>query len=225
MEKSSTRATPFMAVAATLAHLLAISILVLVLVWVLHFREGLAFRTHIKPKIFNVHPLLMVGFILLSGEAILVQKTLPGTKRVQKGTHLALHLSALISGAIGVYAVLKFHDELSIPHVYSLHSWLGLITISLYFLQWFWSFFAFAYPQLKSSTRSGIMPWHVVGGMLLFLMAVSTAFVGLGEKFIFLKLQRGQEALVMNFTGLLLLLFAAMVVIKVLVPRVAYQSS
>lgn len=224
MEKASVRAPPFVPMVVGLAHLLALSVIVLVLVWLLHFREGLSLRTHIKAKIFNVHPLLMVGFIVLSGEAILVQKTLPGTKRTQKGTHLALHLSALITGAIGIYAVFKFHQDLAIPHVYSLHSWLGMTTICLYCLQWFWSFFTFAYPQLKSSARSAVLPWHVVGGTLLFLLAVSTAFVGLGEKFIFMKLEREQEALVINFTGLLLLLFAVTVAIKVLVPRV-YQSA
>lgn len=37
-----------------LAHLIAIAVTILVLVWLLHFREGLGFKSANKPKIFNV---------------------------------------------------------------------------------------------------------------------------------------------------------------------------
>ncbi|KAK9756365.1 hypothetical protein RND81_01G091600 [Saponaria officinalis] len=121
---------------AVFANVLVVVITSLVLVWLLHFREGLAFKSHVKAKIFNIHPLLtIVGFILFSGEAIMAYKTVHGARKIEKQLHFTLHLVALLTGILGIYAVFKFHQELGIPHVYSLHSWVGLITISLYALQ------------------------------------------------------------------------------------------
>lgn len=51
-------------------------------------------------------------------------------------------------------------------------------------------------------------------------MAILTAETGLIEKFTFLKLTGdSQEALIINFTGLLLILFAISVGLSVLLPR------
>lgn len=198
--------------AAVFAHLLAVVMTALVLVWLLHFREGLAFRTHIKPKIFNIHPLLMIiGIIVIGGEAIMAYKTVPGAKRTQKQVHLMLHLVALIISIVGIYAVFKFHQELAIPHLNTLHSWLGISTICLYGLQWMYSIFTFAIPHSKSTVRATVAPWHIFGGIVIFLLAICSAITGLVEKFTFLKLQRTQEALIVNFTGLMIILFAVMV--------------
>lgn len=216
--KGSPRARP---VAMAFAHLLAVAVTVLVFVWLFHFREGLAFSSHIKPKIFNIHPLLMiVGLILIGGEAIMVYKTIPGEREVQKKVHLILHLVAFLTGVIGIYAVFKFHEELKIPHLYTLHSWLGIITIFLYGFQWICSFFVFALPHSKTATRATIAPWHVFGGIIIFVVAICTALMGLAEKFIFMKLQHSQEALIINFLGLLIVLFAISVGFGVTVSRV-----
>ncbi|KAL3830628.1 hypothetical protein ACJIZ3_019431 [Penstemon smallii] len=100
------------------AHLVAIAVTTLVLVWLLHFRGGFAFKSDDKAKIFNLHPLLMVlGFVLISGEAIMAYKTAPSTRKSQKLFHLILHLIALVAGIIGIYSVFKFHNELGIPNI------------------------------------------------------------------------------------------------------------
>ena len=55
-----------------LAHLVAAVLVALVLVWLLHFREGLAFRSHIKPQIFNVcmsHRFNLCYFIMVQRPA------------------------------------------------------------------------------------------------------------------------------------------------------------
>ncbi|KAM7463377.1 hypothetical protein LguiA_031498 [Lonicera macranthoides] len=173
------------------AHLLVIAIATLVLVWLLHFREGFAFSSDVKQKIFNLHPLLMVlGFILITGEGIL-----------------------------GIYAVFKFHNELFIPNMYTLHSWLGMSTICLFGIQWLLAFFSFFFPGTESSTRARFAPWHIFFGVVIFFMAILSAETGLVEKFIFLQLQRSQEALIVNFTGLLILLFAIAVSLSVILLR------
>ena len=68
-------------------------------------------------------------------------------------------------------------------------------------------------------TRAALMPWHRFIGMVIFLLAVGTAEMGLVEYFQFLGLFRNQEALIVNFTGLLLFLFAVFVSLSGILPR------
>ncbi|KAJ0430745.1 putative ascorbate ferrireductase (transmembrane) [Helianthus annuus] len=66
-DQSSYRMT--MLLATIFIHLLGVSITLLVLYWLLNLREGFAFTSDVKFKIFNLHPLLMIlGFIIFSGE-------------------------------------------------------------------------------------------------------------------------------------------------------------
>lgn len=62
-------------------------------------------------------------------------KTVPAKREGQKLFHLILHFIALLAGVLGIYAVFKFHNELFIPNMYTLHSWLGMSTICLFGLQ------------------------------------------------------------------------------------------
>lgn len=52
-----------------------------------------------------------------------------------KLTHLILHGIATVLGVFGIYCAFKFHNESGIANLYSLHSWLGIATISLYAIQ------------------------------------------------------------------------------------------
>lgn len=76
----------------------------------------------------------------------------------------------------------------------------------------------FLFPGAESTTRERIAPWHVFFGVVIFSMAILSAETGLTEKFIFQKLQEGHEALVVNFTGLLLLVFGIVVGLTVVLP-------
>ncbi|PWA62844.1 cytochrome b561/ferric reductase transmembrane [Artemisia annua] len=203
-------------------HLLVISIATLTLVWLLKFRGGFAFKAHFhKNKIFNLHPLLMtLGFLLFSGEAIIMYKVIPDAKRkAQKAIHLIFHFIALVAGIVGVYAVFKFHHEVNLPHMYTLHSWIGLSAISLFGFQWLLGFFSFWYPRAEQTRRARMLPWHAFFGIVIFFMTIVTAETGLTQKFIFLGLWREQEALIINFTGLLILLFGIAVGLSVILPR------
>ncbi|ESR61337.1 hypothetical protein CICLE_v10017511mg [Citrus x clementina] len=182
------------------AHLLVVAVTVLLLVWLVDKREGLAFKSDNQLKIFNVrslkqlHPLLMIiGFVLIGGEA-------------------------LLAGVIGIYAVFKFHHESGLPNMFTLHSWLGMITICLYGLQWLLAFFSYVFPGAEMSARGSFLPWHSFFGLVIFFLAICTAETGLVQKFTFLGLFRDQEALIVNFTGLLILLFGISVGLTVVLP-------
>ncbi|XP_068658018.1 probable ascorbate-specific transmembrane electron transporter 1 [Aristolochia californica] len=203
-----------------IAHFLGIAITTLVLVWILHFEHGLAFESDNKQKIFNVHPVLMlIGFVFITGEGIMAYKTVRSTRRVQKFVHMTLLLIALLLGILGIYAVFKFKDEVGMPDMRTLHSWLGMSTICLFGLQWLLAFFSFFFPGAEMPTRARIVPWHTFLGVVIFLMALCTAETGLVQQFIFLGLNHGKEAFVVNFTGIAVLLFGIAVGLALILPR------
>ncbi|KAG2715861.1 hypothetical protein I3843_03G100600 [Carya illinoinensis] len=202
-------------------HVLGIAGLILVLVWTIDFRGGLAWESTNKSLIFNIHPVLMlVGLIIIGGEAIVSYKSLPFSKDVKKLVHLVLHAIALILGIIGVYTAFKYHNESGIANLYSLHSWLGIGIIVLYALQWIYGFLIFFYPGGPGELRSFSMPWHVVFGLFVYVLAVGNASLGLLEKLTFLEnsglAKYGSEAFLVNFTAVITVLFGAFVVLSVL---------
>ncbi|CAO2164789.1 unnamed protein product [Urochloa humidicola] len=204
------------------AHVLAMAAAVLVVVWCVHFRGGVALRSQKnKQLIFNLHPVLMVvGPIALGGEAILSYRSLTATSRgARKKAHMALHAAGLAAGGLGVYAVFKFHVESGIPNLYSLHSWVGLAAISLYAAQWAAGFLAFFFPGASQHTRRRALPWHAASGLLVFALAVAAAQLGFLEKLTFLQgpplrlPKYGAEALLVNFTAIVVLLLGVAVVL------------
>ncbi|KAK9147869.1 hypothetical protein Scep_006626 [Stephania cephalantha] len=201
------------------AHALGVVAAVMVLVWCIHFRGGLAFHSQTnKNLIFNIHPVLMlIGFIIIGGEAIIAYKAIPGRKEVKKVIHLVLHAIALILGIVGIYAAFKYHNESNIANLYSFHSWLGIGTICLYAIQWVFGFLVFFFPGGPQTLRSESLPWHVVFGLFVYILALCTAVLGFLEKLTFLQssglAKYGPEAFLVNFTSIVTILFGAFIVL------------
>ncbi|XXG53482.1 hypothetical protein AAC387_Pa03g1566 [Persea americana] len=193
---------------AVFANVFGITAIILMLVWLLHFRGGIDLDSDDPNLIFNVHPFLMFcGYIFIAGQAIMVYRTVMVQKKVQKFIHMVLHLIAITLGIIGIYAVFKFHNASGIANMYSLHSWVGIVTFCLYGLQWLFGFLYFWFPGAAAINRERARPLHKFAGLFIFLMAICTAMMGLVEKFFFLKLQVGTEAHLTNFIGLFVILF------------------
>ncbi|KAL3653505.1 hypothetical protein CASFOL_003186 [Castilleja foliolosa] len=203
------------------AHFLGIVGAILVLFWCISFRGGLAWESTNKNLIFNLHPVLMlIGLIILGGQAIISYKWLPLKKPEKKLVHLVLHAIALILGIIGVYAAFKFHNESNIANLYSLHSWLGIGVIVLYGIQWVYGFVVFFYPGGTTAIRSESIPWHVLFGIFIYILAVGTATLGYLEKLTFLEsngLEKyGSEAFLVNFTAIVTILYGTFVILTIL---------
>ncbi|XP_054791247.1 probable transmembrane ascorbate ferrireductase 4 [Prosopis cineraria] len=111
-------------------RILGFAVALLVLFWASAFTSSFS---HPNLLLYSVlHPLLMViGFILISGEAILVHRWFPGSRGFKKCLHLWLQGVALTCGFFGIWT--KFHAKDGIvANFYSLHSWMGLLCISLF---------------------------------------------------------------------------------------------
>ncbi|KAF5732351.1 transmembrane ascorbate ferrireductase 1 [Tripterygium wilfordii] len=202
-------------------HALGIALAVLVLIWNIDFRGGIVWESTNKSLIFNLHPVLMlIGLVIIGGEAIVSYKSLPLKKEVKKLIHLVLHAIALVLGIIGIYAAFKFHNESNIANLYSLHSWLGIGIIVLYGIQWIYGFLVFFFPGGTNGLRRESLPWHVVFGLFVYLLVVANAAIGFLEKLTFLEnsglAKYGTEAILVNFTAVGTILFGAFVVLSVL---------
>ncbi|KAI3734138.1 hypothetical protein L6452_13601 [Arctium lappa] len=202
------------------AHIFGILANILMLVWLLHYREGLDLDSANPYRIFNVHPFLMFfGFIFLTGQAMMAYKTVPADRVTQKFIHGFLNLSALVLGIVGIHAAFKFHDKANIVDMYSLHSWIGIGTFCIFILQWLFGFSLFVFPKASAVTRARLSPWHVFGGRTLLYMAICAAETGLMQKFTFMQLTNNRESYLINFLALAILLFGITVDLSVSLGR------
>ncbi|XP_042008513.1 transmembrane ascorbate ferrireductase 2-like [Salvia splendens] len=205
-------------------RIIGVTVLLLVLVWTVHYRGGFALISENKDLIFNVHPALMViSLVLLNGEAMLSYKTVTGTKNFKKLVHLVLQFLAFFLSIVGLWAAWKFHVDKGIDNFYSLHSWLGLACLVLFGIQWAAGFATFWYPGGSRHSRASLMPWHVFLGLYIYALAVATCATGLLEKATFLQTQKiisrySAEALLVNSLGILIVVLAGFVILGVVSP-------
>lgn len=86
--------------------------------------------------------------------------------------------------------------------------------------QWIYGFVVFFYPKGSPGLRRESIPWHVVLGLLVYVLAVGNATLGYLEKLTFLEsagtAKFGSEAFLVNFTALVTLLFGVFVIFSVI---------
>ncbi|KAM6407953.1 lysosomal membrane ascorbate-dependent ferrireductase CYB561A3 [Rhynochetos jubatus] len=199
---------------------LGFACVVFVSAWCQHWRGGFAWDG--GARTFNWHPVLMVtGMVVLYGAAALVYRLPPtwrGPKLPWKVLHGTLTLVAFGLAVLGLAAVFRFHNDRGTPNMYSLHSWLGLVTVLLFSCQWVAGFGAFLLPWAPAWLRALYKPVHVFFGSTILMLSVASCVSGINEK-LFFSLKNGTteykrlpaEAVFANTLGLLILLFGVLV--------------
>lgn len=179
----------------------------LVLYWVVQFRwdgQGIPFAWRGPTRVdlekqWNLHPvLMMMGLIYCMGQAMLVYRSCHCCRRIYtKLLHTFFHILAIPCVVLGFMATWDYHslrkdkegNPDSIPHFYSIHSWLGLLTMGLFIIQFLVGIFSFLLLLCcESSTaryRAALVPIHSTVGTTTFLLAVATAVAGITEKAFF----------------------------------------
>lgn len=202
-----------------LMEVLGATLIILVAVWCGVYRGGFAWRS--DPKLeFNWHPLLMtIGFVFLYANGILIYRTQRNArKRRLKLFHGGIMLSVVTLVVIALVAVFDSHNLVKepIPNMYSLHSWVGLTSVILFCCQWLAGFLSFLYPGIQLPLRTSYMPIHVYFGIAGFVGVIASCLLGLQEKAMFVLSfdysKLGDEAVLINMIGLLLILFGGLTV-------------
>lgn len=199
-----------------------------VLFWCLYFRGGFAWTSD-PSREFNWHPLLMVtSFIFLYSQSILVYRV--GRNKVKKTLklwHAIMHTLAFVLAVIGLQAAFDSHnlDNPPKPNLYTLHSWIGIITAILFGYQLLSGFLSFLYPTVSRNLRATFLPVHVSIGTATFVLAIIAAITGLLERGIILGWnkysQRIPEAFLINFIGVIIAFFGLLVLY--LVNEIGYK--
>ncbi|CAH0555999.1 unnamed protein product [Brassicogethes aeneus] len=194
----------------------------LTLYWVIQYQGGFAWRED-PTKQFNLHPVMMVaGFITFSGFSILLYRICRCCRKIYvKLLHAIFHALAIPCVAVGFIAVLDFHNMArpTMPNFYSIHSWVGLVTMGLFAIQYVIGFFSFLVllccEGATAGFRAALVPIHASFGLTTFMLAVATCVSGLTEKVNFSLSQRysqlGEEAIVVNTIGIALVALAILV--------------
>ncbi|NXM65545.1 CYAC3 protein, partial [Serilophus lunatus] len=211
---------PFSVFSALLGSL-GVLCVALVGFWCHHWQGG--FSLHGGAQTFNWHPLLMVtGLVVLYGAAALVYRfpsTWSGPKLPWKLLHGSLALGAFILTVLGLGAITHFHNSHGTLNMYSLHSWMGLGTVLLFSCQWAAGFGAFLLPWAPAWLRQFYKPIHVFFGSAILMLSSASCVSGINEK-LFFSVKNGTtvykllpaEAMLANTLGILILLFAVLVV-------------
>lgn len=196
-------------------QVIGLLMIVCVLFWILTYLGGFGWSDSLVR--FNFHPICMtLGMVYMAGNSILAFRFLRDQpKPMVKLIHGGLHVSAFVISLFGSVAVFSFHLDQNIPNLYSLHSWLGATTMTLFFIQYFGAFYNFLYPGTSGQFRAWLLPYHVLGGFCIFMLAIASCLTGFTEKAIFLKSPQYSlftgATFSVNFAGVLMVLFALLV--------------
>merc|ERR1719296_247177 len=178
--------TPSQKYALILSHILCLVTLALVGSWINQL-GGLSWSDGEAKEVFNWHPLMMIctfDFMTVASLSFRIPCK-SGSRYWVKATHVISWIVAIIFASVGLTAVFKSHnDGLSgyIANLYSLHSWLGILVISLYVCQFIVGTSFFALQFGTSSARESMMQLHVFFGPCIYNLTAFTIVSGILEK-------------------------------------------
>lgn len=223
-----------------LVQVLGLTAVIMVAVWMGHFRGGFAWQSD-PSKEFNYHPVFMIiGMIFLYSDGILAYRVFRNMKKIYiKILHGLIHVGALIFSAVGLKAVFDSHNlnikdgKLSpIPNMYSLHSWMGIITVVLFGLQWVSGLTSFLFPGLSMGLKKKYMPYHIFWGIAILTMAGATSLMGITEKALFMMnsnvlayASKPPEGILMNCLGVVIVTLISLVIYIVTRPEYKREPS
>ncbi|XP_073791229.1 lysosomal membrane ascorbate-dependent ferrireductase CYB561A3-like isoform X2 [Danio rerio] len=170
---------------------------------------------------------MVTSLVVLYGNAIVLYRVpLTWSRWRCKLSHAGLLSVAVVLSVLGVCAAFDFHRGNNIPHLYSLHSWIGISTVVLFTLQWFGGLCAFLLPWTPLAFRVFLKPLHVWMGTAIFILSLIASLSGISEKLLLtLNGRNGSntepytalpaEALFANSLGILVVIFG-LVVLRIL---------
>ncbi|GIY22137.1 putative cytochrome b561 [Caerostris darwini] len=209
-----------------ICQLMGVLSIALVSAWCGQYLGGFAWQSDPKHQ-FNYHPFFMVlGMVFLYGDALLVYRVFRNQrKRPLKFLHFGLHTLAFIFAIVALKAVFDSHNLANppVPNLYSVHSWVGLMAIILFALQYFCGFVAFLFPGLTKIWRTKYLPLHIFFGVAIFVMVIAACLLGITEKNLFVNPSSYKDlppnALVGNLLGECIIVFGLLVIYMVVIPQ------
>lgn len=176
-------------VSLNLARLLSVVITIMVYVWATgkntdnRYLGGFDFGVNL----FNYHPVLMVtGLILFSVWSITAYRLPFFSFSMNRTLHVALHVMAKVCMTAGLLAVSTSKNYSNYnsyptgyePHLFTLHSWLGVMTSILLFQNDILGFLIYALPFASRKIMSLYRPEHIFFGKFAIIAVCMTVVTG-----------------------------------------------
>lgn len=197
--------------------------LILLSVWMLKLRSGV--NVSDADGLTNLHPLMMYTFMVtVNMYSVMVYRThFHRSKSFLKWMHTILMGVSLTASLLGVIAIFRAHAIRSIPDWYTLHSWIGTMTMALYVSQFLAGFLAFLKPGFSPQIRAALMPWHRFNGTALVVLAGLAAITGMTELVLFKDIADYKSfkpiTYLVNFSGISIIVSVAGVVYLLTEPN------
>ncbi|CAM9314981.1 unnamed protein product [Pylaiella littoralis] len=168
------------------AHLMAWLSLIMVVVWAAGYQDNDYFLGGLGlsgTALFNWHPVLMVaGLVVAYTHGILAYRALPMSRETNKVFHNAFMFTAVILVSLGLYAVFEYHNEELYANLYSMHSWTGIVVVTLFYANYVGGFLNFFAGVTPAHTKAAYVPNHVFIGIFTYFGAAFTAIIGIQDK-------------------------------------------
>lgn len=216
-----------------LTQFIGITFVILTIIWAAVYL-GLVVETS-DIRLFNWHPILMgLGMIYIYGNckfyfllnrytlnflffsAILFFRVFKSSSKLTvKTLHGIFHAISIILLIFGLSVELISHYHHGEMDFHSLHSWIGLLSIIIFFCQFFFGFVCYFSPFVMSKVKAFYLPIHVFFGCFCFVLAVGASLIGLNETAMFDRSYHFEltgEGILINIIGLLIVIFAGLVI-------------
>merc|ERR1712136_61035 len=171
-----------------LSKLLMIAVAVMVVYWTVStdMLGGLAWYYQPGSYIMeNTHILLMVlGMVVLFGEAAVVYRVFRDFDRFKvKILHAILLSLGVACIVMGIYLIFNHHNKtVGERNLYSTHSWIGIVTIIVFGLQFLLGFLIFLFPGGSPKIRAVYLKLHQFFGPTLLVGVFGSCISGINEK-------------------------------------------
>ncbi|XP_789514.2 cytochrome b ascorbate-dependent protein 3 [Strongylocentrotus purpuratus] len=213
-----------------LAEALGLASCILIGLWMGKYLGGFAWDG--SSQEFNLHPVLMVtSMVFLYGNATMIYRIFTGVnvpRIAVKATHAGALILATIMMSVGLAAVFQNHNANGIPNMYSLHSWLGIATVSMFLLQLVLGLGIFLLPFASSQLRASYLSSHVFFGIAILSMSAATCLVGIMEKIFFSEIKYSAlpaPAIIANAAGMAIVAFVVTVAYILTTDKAASPSN
>lgn len=153
---------------------------------------------------------------------MLIFRTLRKTPKLTvKIAHATLHATSIVCISFGLAVEFIPRGYHGMRDMYTLHSWLGMAAIVIFFSQFVVGFLCYLWPAFSELVKVFYMPIHVFFGILCFVLAVATCLIGLNQNAIFTTTynQLPPAGVLINIIGMLMAVYGTLVVYLVTKSR------
>ena len=113
---------------------------------------------------------------------LLAFRAFPFDKVINRRVRYIWHSAGIAFMVTGLIAVFTYHNDRNKANLWSIHSWMGLMTVSLYLAQYVLGGYLFFYEQADPDMREAYIPFFAWLDIFVYMSACFTAEMGIVEK-------------------------------------------